>query len=222
MTVALIVAAGSGERLGADRPKALVQVAGRALVQWSIDALAEVEGIEQIVVALPAGTRAPAGVTAVVGGAVRSDSVRRALAASEAGDPVLVHDGARPLLTAQLATAVITALERSDADAAIAAAPVTDTIKRVDGDAGVVTQTLDRRELWAVQTPQVFRRDALERALEVSEQTLAQATDDAWLIERAGGKVIVVSAPVENLKVTTPVDLQMAELLLAGRSAAPI
>jgi len=222
MTVALIVAAGSGERLGATRPKALIELAGRPLVQWSIDALASVEDIEKVVVALPAGTPAPPGVTAVDGGAVRSDSVRLALAAAGDGlgetDLVLVHDAARPLVTAALAESVIAALDAdADADAAIAAVPVTDTIKRVDGSCTVI-ETLPRSELWAVQTPQVFRRGALQRALDVSAQELAQATDDAWLIERAGGKVIVVAASDENLKVTTPLDLQVAELLLAGRS----
>jgi 2-C-methyl-D-erythritol 4-phosphate cytidylyltransferase len=219
MTLALIVAAGLGERLGAGRPKALVELAGRPLVQWSIDALAEVGGVERIVVALPAGTAAPEGVIAVAGGAVRSDSVRRALAAAPEGDPVLVHDAARPLLTAKLAAAVIAALHGdASADAAIAAAPVTDTIKRVDRG-GAVSQTLDRDGLWAVQTPQVFRRAALERAQDVPEEVLAQATDDAWLIERAGGKVIVVGAGEENLKVTTARDLELAELLLARRES---
>jgi 2-C-methyl-D-erythritol 4-phosphate cytidylyltransferase len=156
-------------------------------------------------------------VSAVDGGPVRSDSVRRALAASERGDPVLIHDAARPLLTAELARAVIAALLADDgADAAIAAIPVTDTVKRVDR-AGVVSETLDRRELWAVQTPQVFRRGALERALAVPGEILAEATDDAWLIERTGGKVIVVRASEENLKVTTRLDLQVAETLLARR-----
>jgi 2-C-methyl-D-erythritol 4-phosphate cytidylyltransferase len=230
MTVALIVAAGSGERLGAGRPKALVELAGRPLVQWSIDALANVAELEQIVVALPAGTELPAGVGAtarvssVPGGASRSDSVRRALAAAgEASegagmDLVLVHDAARPLLTAALAESVIAALACDhDADAAIAALPVTDTIKRVDR-AHAVRETLDRGELWAVQTPQVFRRGALERALEVSAEELARATDDALLIERGGGRVIVVPASDENLKVTTPLDLRVAELLLAERA----
>jgi len=219
MTVALIVAAGSGERLRAGRPKALVELAGRPLVQWSIDALLQVAGMERVVVALPPGTHPPSGVTAVDGGAVRSDSVRRALAAAGDGDPVVVHDAARPLLTAELAEQVIAALARDeDADAAIAAAPVTDTVKRVDS-AGAVSETLDRSELWAVQTPQVFRRAALERALDVPEEELARATDDAWLIERRGGKVIVVRASDENLKVTTPLDLQVAELVLAGRAS---
>jgi 2-C-methyl-D-erythritol 4-phosphate cytidylyltransferase len=219
MTVALIVAAGSGERLGAARPKALVELAGRPLLEWSIDALRQVPGIERIVVALPPGVQAPAGVCAVEGGAVRSDSVRRALAAAGDGDPVLVHDAARPMLSAALAQTVIAALERDqDAAGAIAAAPVTDTVKRVDAG-GVVLETLPRSELWAVQTPQVFRRAALEGALNVPAEQLARATDDAWLVERADGKVIVVAASAENLKVTTPLDLKVAELLLEERAS---
>src|SRR6266702_4350034 len=159
MTVALIVAAGGGERLGAGVPKALVQLAGRPLLQWSIDALAAVPEVQRIVVALPQGTRAPPGVTGVVGGAVRSDSVRRALAACAEGDPVLVHDAARPLVTAELAASVLAALARDQAaDAAVAAAPVSDTVKQVTPRSDVVSRTLDRRWLWAVQTPQVFRR----------------------------------------------------------------
>jgi 2-C-methyl-D-erythritol 4-phosphate cytidylyltransferase len=218
MTIALIVAAGSGERLRADRPKALVEVAGRPMLQWSIDALAAMAEVRQIVVALPPGTEAPAGVLGVEGGATRSDSVRRALAAAGEGDPVIVHDAARPLLTPALAREVTGALrDDPQAAAAIAAAPVSDTIKRVDDD-GAVSETLARASLWAVQTPQVFRRDALERALDVSEELLASATDDAWLVERSGGRVIVVDAGGENLKVTTPLDLEMAALLLTRRS----
>jgi 2-C-methyl-D-erythritol 4-phosphate cytidylyltransferase len=230
MTVALIVAAGSGERLGLGRPKALVELAGRPLVEWSICALAQVSQIERIVVAMPpgagglSGLSAAGAVTVVDGGASRSDSVRRALdAARELQAPgeidlVLVHDAARPLVTAALAETVISALHNDPgAHAAIAALPVTDTIKRVDRQ-GAVHETLQRSALWAVQTPQVFRRDALERALEVSAEDLARATDDAWLIENDGGRVIVVRASDENLKVTTPLDLQVAELLLAGRA----
>ncbi len=217
MTVALIVAAGSGERLGAGQPKALVELAGRPLLQWSIDALQKLEGLERIVVALPPGVPAPEGVMAVEGGAVRSESVRLALAAAGPCELVLVQDAARPLLTTALARTVIEALEADEqADAAIAAVPVTDTIKALDPQ-GAVSETLDRSRLWAVQTPQVFRRDALERALAVGAEELARATDDAWLIERAGGRVIVVAAGDENLKVTTPMDLRMAELLIEAR-----
>jgi 2-C-methyl-D-erythritol 4-phosphate cytidylyltransferase len=218
LAVALIVAAGSGERLGMDGPKALVELAGRTLLQWSVDALRAVPAIEQIVVALPAGADAPEGTSGVRGGAVRSESVRLALAAAGPGDPMLVHDAARPLLTAELAQATIVALEADETlDGAIAAVPMTDTVKRVTSD-GVVGETLDRDGLWGVQTPQVFRRAALERALDVPDEVLAQATDDAWLIERAGGRVRVVESSRENLKVTTPHDLVVAEMLLASRA----
>jgi len=229
MTVALIVAAGSGERLGAGRPKARVELAGRPMYEWSVTALRETDGIERIAIAMPVDFdehahgldfAAPGGALAIVavrGGATRSESVRRALDAVGPGDPVLVHDAARPLLTPELAREVIDALAAdASADAAIAAMPVTDTVKRVDGG-GAVHETLDRGELWAVQTPQVFRRAALERALAVPAHELARATDDAWLIERDGGRVIVVRASDENLKVTTPLDLRVAELLLAER-----
>jgi 2-C-methyl-D-erythritol 4-phosphate cytidylyltransferase len=219
LAVALIVAAGSGERLGMNGPKALVELAGRTLLQWSVDALRGVPAIERIVVALPAGADAPKGTYGVEGGAVRSESVRLALAAAGPGDPVLVHDAARPLLTAELAQAAIAALEADETlDAAIAAVPMTDTVKRVTSD-GVVQETLNRDELWGVQTPQVFRRGALKRALNVSDEVLAQATDDAWLIERAGGRVGVVESTRENLKITTPHDLVVAELLIAARAA---
>ena len=217
MAVALIVAAGLGERLGAGRPKALVELAGRPLVQWSVDVLKRVPAIERIVVALPAGVEAPEGTIGVIGGAVRSESVRHALKAC-GGDPVLVHDAARPLLAAELVQDTLMAVEGKGVDAAIAATPVIDTIKQADGD-HVVRRTLDRTGLWAVQTPQVFRREALERALDVPEEVLAQATDDAWLLERAGGRVVVVPASAENLKVTTSLDLDLAGLLLARRPA---
>ncbi len=217
MTIALIVAAGSGERLGADRPKALVDVAGKPMVQWSVDALRAMEEVGQIVVALPGGAQAPAGTLGVQGGASRSDSVRRALAAADDGDLVIVHDAARPLLTPALARDVTAALQSDpQADAALAAAPVSDTIKRVD-DSGAVSETLARASLWAVQTPQVFRRGALARALDVSAELLAVATDDAWLVERVGGRVLVVNVRGENLKVTTALDLEMAAMLLSRR-----
>ncbi len=227
MAAALIVAAGSGARLGAGRPKAWVELAGRPMLAWSLDALKDAARVDRVVVATPAGlagaalelaARAGLEIEAVEGGGSRSESVRLALAVSGEGDPVLVHDAARPLLTPELASAVIDALVRDEgADAAIAAAPVTDTIKRAGPDGGEVRETLDRGELWAVQTPQVFRRAALEQALRVEAETLARATDDAWLVERSGGRVIVVPSPAENMKVTTPFDLRIAELLLGER-----
>jgi 2-C-methyl-D-erythritol 4-phosphate cytidylyltransferase len=140
--------------------------------------------------------------------------VRAALAAAPLGEAVVVHDAARPLVTPGLFVRTLAALD--GADCAIAAARVTDTIKQAGAD-GRVTATLDRSRLWAIQTPQAFRRDALARALDVGDDVLAAATDDAWLIERAGGTVRVVESSPANLKVTTPHDLRVAELLLSER-----
>ena len=137
--------------------------------------------------------------------------MRNALAAAPEARTVVVHDAARPLLTLDLVEACLAAL--MGVDGAIAAAPVTDTIKEAFPD-GTVERTLDRSRLWAVQTPQVFRADALRRALDVDEGVLAAATDDAGLVEAAGGSVRVVEAPRENFKVTSAADLARAEALL--------
>jgi len=219
MALALVVAAGRGERLGSRTPKAFVPLAGQSMLQWSIDALRRVPGVTRIVVALPPGAVAPDGTVGVPGGATRSESVRAALSAAGPGDPILVHDAARPLVTQELIERVLAGLE--GVDAAVAAAPVADTIKQAGAD-GLVRQTLDRGSLWAVQTPQAFRRAPLERALARPAEELAGATDDAWLVERDGGSVRLVAAPPENLKVTTAVDLSLAELLLGpGRERGP-
>jgi 2-C-methyl-D-erythritol 4-phosphate cytidylyltransferase len=217
MAVALIVAAGRGERLGSGRPKALVTLLGRPMLEWSVDALRAVSAVEQVIVALPEDEldAAPANTIAVAGGAVRSASVREALRASDVGDPVIVHDAARPLAAPDLFERAIAELEGSGADAVVAAAPVSDTIKEVGADGRTVARTLERDRLWSIQTPQVFRRGALEHALSnASDELLAAATDDAWLIERAGGVVRVVDSGPENIKITTSIDLRVAELLL--------
>ena len=214
MAVALVVAAGRGERLGSAGPKTLVELAGRPMLEWSLDALRSVAAIEQIVVALPDGVSAPKDCVGVVGGDVRSASVQAALQGARDAEVVLVHDGARPLVTAALIEAVLDGL--GDCDCAVAASAVTDTIKEAGPDGSVVA-TLDRSRLWSVQTPQVFRRGALERALALPQHLVAAATDEAWLVEQGGGSVRVVAAPAENIKVTTPRDLALAELLLAAR-----
>jgi 2-C-methyl-D-erythritol 4-phosphate cytidylyltransferase len=215
VAVALVVAAGRGERLGTSGPKAFVMLGGRPMLQWSIDALLAVDEIERIVVALPPGVHAPAGTIGVPGGDQRSQSVRAALRAAGEADVVLVHDAARPMLTPVIVQDCLDGLAAHDCDAAVAAAPVVDTIKESRG--GEVVRTLDRASLWAVQTPQVFNRDALERALSAGDVALAAATDDASLVEATGGTVRLVPAPRENIKVTTPLDLRLAELLLADR-----
>jgi 2-C-methyl-D-erythritol 4-phosphate cytidylyltransferase len=221
---AIVVAAGSDERLSAGRPKAFVALAGRPMVAWSLDAIAAA-GVPRAVVAVPPGHGAaaeealagaaddfPLGFALVEGGATRSASVRNALAAAGADiEAVAVHDAARPMVPAELFVATLEAL--ADADAAIAAARMTDTVKEAGADR-VVVRTHDRERLWAIQTPQAFRVDVLRRALDVAPELLAQATDDAWLVERAGGTVRVVESSPANFKVTTPHDLALAERLL--------
>ncbi len=211
--VALLVAAGSGERLGADKPKAFVVLAGKPMLHWSVEAL-QAAGLPVVVATPPNAYTYGEGIVEVRGGATRSESVRNALAAAPPSDAVIVHDAARPLVRPELFTRCLEGLQ--NAEAAIAAVPVTDTIKEAGRD-GVVQRTADRSRLWAIQTPQAFRREALERALNVRDEVLQQATDDAWLVERQGGRVVIVESTPENLKVTTPHDLRVAELLLAER-----
>jgi 2-C-methyl-D-erythritol 4-phosphate cytidylyltransferase len=203
-----------------------VPLAGRPLVEWSIAAMRAAAGVRSIVVACPPGhvhDLAVHDLGVVDGGATRSQSVANALIAVET-ELVAIHDAARPLVTPELIEGAIATLGAdSEADGAIAAAPVTDTIKRVDVEANaphVIEATVDRDRLWAAQTPQVFRVEALRRALEADPAQVEAATDEAMLVEAAGGRVLIHPAPPENLKVTTPLDLRIAELLLAERSSA--
>ena len=207
--VGIVPAGGSGERLGADRPKAFVVCAGRPLIEWSLDVLHSV--CDRVVAAVPPGHEAEPDF--VVGGESRSASVRRAVAAAPEADLFVVHDAARPLVTRELVERCIDALEPG-IDGAIAAVPMTDTVKEVASD-GRVLRTLDRTQLWAIQTPQVFKADILRRALDRDAAALAAATDDAWLVDDAGGVITVVEAFPENIKVTRESDLRIVEALLA-------
>jgi 2-C-methyl-D-erythritol 4-phosphate cytidylyltransferase len=168
------------------------------------------------------------GVLTVAGGATRSESVAAGLERVET-DLVAVHDAARPLVTPDLIDELVAKLlDRPDATAVIAAAPLSDTVKRAreprpaKGDfprgGPTVAQTVSRDHLWAAQTPQVFRTAALREALDTDPQRIAAATDDAMLVEKAGGKVLIHPSPAENLKITTPLDLRIAELLVADRT----
>jgi 2-C-methyl-D-erythritol 4-phosphate cytidylyltransferase len=206
-----------------------VPLAGRPLIEWSLEAFARASGVGPVIVALPPGSNVELGpgAVAVAGGASRSESVAAAVRLVET-DLVAVHDAARPLVTPELIDDLISKLaSRPDADGVIAAAPLTDTVKRAreprpaKGDFArggpTVAQTVSRDRLWAAQTPQVFRTEALRNALDADPRRVAAATDDAMLVEKAGGKVLIHPAPAENLKVTTPHDLRIAELLLAER-----
>jgi len=202
------------------------------MVEWSIEAFRACGSVRSIIVAAPPGHIHDFGghdLGVVAGGATRAQSVANALEAVGT-ELVAIHDAARPLLTPELVEELVADLD-ADLDAAgvIAATPVTDTVKQVAGTSVafsasetenatlVVGQTLDRSTLWAAQTPQVFRVEALRAALDVDAAARDAATDEAMLIEATGGTVLIHPTSPENLKVTTPLDLRLAELLLAAR-----
>jgi 2-C-methyl-D-erythritol 4-phosphate cytidylyltransferase len=215
---AILAAAGSGERLGLDRPKAFASLNDRPLVAEALERLDGSEWIEGIVVAAPPEWEEPcilvaeevaAGKVAetVTGGASRSESVLAALAeVPEEATVVLVHDAARPVLGEDVIERLVTALGDSW-DAAVPVLPITDTVKRVDGEA--VTETLDREGLVTVQTPQAFVAATLREAFSTLQHSVTKSTDCASLIEASGGRVRVVEGDPRLLKVTTPADLEL-------------
>lgn len=217
--VAIVVAAGSGVRLGGEVPKAVRPLAGRPLVSWSVAALAA-GGVTEVVVVVGDGLQdvfaealndAPIPWRLVVGGATRQESVARGIAALPAGEIVLVHDAARPLVPAEVVRGVVEAV-RSGAPAVIPVVPMSDTIRQV-GDAGSVV--VDRSGLRAVQTPQGFARDVLVSAHAAAAGS--DYTDDAAVCEASGYEVVLVPGSREALKITEPYDLAVAEAIVAGR-----
>ena len=221
------------------------------MVAWSVAAAARAGAVGAIVVAAPPGlegqvrealktasvdlvadsaTNSTVGAIAVIaGGETRAESVANALAHVDS-EMVVIHDAARPLVTAALIDSVVRRLaDRPDADGVIAAAPLADTVKRAreprpaKGEFArggpTVRKTESRDHLWAAQTPQAFRTARLRAAYDAADpQRVAAATDEAMLVEKAGGKVLIEPAPAWNLKVTAPEDVRVAELLLAGQS----
>src|SRR5580698_7130650 len=237
---AIIVAAGSGTRLGFEVPKAFVDLAGRSLLSYSLQTIAAVAAIEEAVIALPAGmdSRARADIKAAgleipvkltQGGAERQDSVRIALdLTSSEAELVVVHDAARPFATPTMFEAALSAAARSGG--AIVATPLADTLKRIDVDeaeddehgagdrahARIIVATVARAGLWQAQTPQAFRRDLLIRAHRRAVLEGIAATDDAHLVELLGAKVEIVEGSALNFKITTAADLHLAELTVTS------
>ncbi len=220
-TAAILVAAGRGRRMGAV-PKPFLPLAGRPMLVHALRALLEAPGVHAAVVVAPpayldaarAHTAAFPRVAAVVpGGEERQDSVAAGLEAVPQAEWVVVHDAARPLATPDLVRRVLAAA--AETGAATAALPSRDTLKEVAG--GVVRRTLDRERIWQVQTPQAFRAALLRAAHERARREGLRATDDAALVEAAGGVVRVVEGEALNLKVTTPADLELAEAVVARR-----
>ena len=220
----LIAAAGSGRRMGADRNKLLLPVNGRPVLAWTLEAAFAAESIHWIgVIGQPVDqpamaalfAQAPQPVTWIEGGSTRQESVERGLQAlPQDARQVLIHDGARCLVAPQVFNRCAEALIQGGA--VIAATPVSDTIKRVDSQ-GVITDTPDRSELWAAQTPQGFSVSELREGHAQARARNWVVTDDASLFERLGWAVRVLDAGPGNIKVTTPFDLTVAAAVLAQR-----
>lgn len=223
-TQVIIAAAGEGTRLKAQVPKAFVLVNGRALLTYSLDVFEASPLVDSVILVVP-----PAEIVAgekiigeagfkkikqvIAGGKTRTESVANGLNALDADTQyVAIHDGARPLVSLRIVEEALRVCY--DGNAVIVAVPVKPTIKRVNAIDSTVVETIDRRDLWEVQTPQVFAKDLIVRAHAAAS---ADATDDAVLVERLGERVKVVMGDYENFKVTTPEDLVIVESLLRKR-----
>ncbi|MBP5266155.1 MAG: 2-C-methyl-D-erythritol 4-phosphate cytidylyltransferase [Lachnospiraceae bacterium] len=223
---AIVLAGGSGKRMGQDTPKQYLPLAGKPLLYYPLRAF-ENSKVDEIVLVVAAGEEAYCRkefveqyhltkVTAIVaGGAERYDSVYNGLQEAT-GDYVLVHDGARAFITEEIIHATMEKVEKCHA--CVVAVPLKDTVKEVNS-AGIVEGTPDRSRLWAVQTPQAFSREKLLSSYNIiRNQSMADITDDAMIVERAGnGPVEVVRGSYENIKITTREDLLYGESILAHR-----
>ena len=222
----LIPAAGSGKRMGADRNKLLIDLAGETIFAWTLKAAQSSPSIAWIGImcqpidrpdfeAIAQNLHLTKPVVFIQGGDTRQASVYNGLQAlPPEADRVLIHDGARCLVDPQLIDRCAAAVAAGEA--VIAAAPVTDTIKRVDA-AGVITATPDRSELWGAQTPQGFAVEQLRQAHAQARREGWSVTDDASLFERLGWPVKVLESSPANIKITTPFDITIAEAVLAAR-----
>lgn len=231
MNLGVIIAAGGvGSRMGAGTSKQLMHLAGKPVVARSTGIFDEAPEVVEIVIVIdPADVEGCCAqvvekygltkVRAVVpGGETRGRSVQNGLAQLGADvDTVLVHDGARPLFPPELLAAGIRELETGGCDGVVFGTPVTDTIKEIDGEGGLVKRTPDRTRLRAAQTPQIFHRAMLKKAYAQPQDIIVSATDDASLVESAGGRVCMVEGSPDNIKITTPVDLALAEEILKRR-----
>jgi 2-C-methyl-D-erythritol 4-phosphate cytidylyltransferase len=224
--VAIVPAAGIGRRFGAGTNKPLEMICGRPMMIWVLEALESVEEISEIIPVIKDGDMACSAelieeyhISKVrrlaPGGRERQDSVFHGLnLVEDKGSIVVVHDGARPLIDPAVIVSGIRQLV--DCDGVVVGVPLKDTVKEAEN--GLVKRTLDRNMLWSVQTPQIFHYKILYNAHERAMKEPFYATDDSALVERYGGKIRVVQGSYMNIKVTTPEDLQVAELFMKMRT----
>ncbi|MDR8394100.1 2-C-methyl-D-erythritol 4-phosphate cytidylyltransferase [Aliifodinibius sp. S!AR15-10] len=223
-SVALIIpAAGSGERLNHSIPKPFIEIAGKSILEHTLSRFTPVKGLRQVVIATSAEylERARSICRAalppdmdfgcLVGGEQRQDSIFNALQQVKEADLVAVHDAVRPFVETVVIDQCIEVAE--DVGGAVVGVPAKDTIKKVDDDQ-VITDTPERKYLWQTQTPQIFKKEILNEAYAKAEQEHFQGTDDSSLVERLGYTVKMVKGNHSNFKITYPVDLKLAKLLL--------
>lgn len=224
MTTAVVPAAGKGTRLGLGLPKALIPIAGKPMIVWTVTALEQTPVVDAIVLVAPVDAfdeferlreenKWRKVVAIVAGGTDRQQSVWNGLQAMPSETEwVIVHDAARPLVKPPLIIAVWEAAQEIGT-AAIAALPCSDTVKRTL-DGVLIAETLDREQIWLAQTPQVFAADLLKEAHEQAIKDGCSATDDAMLVERLGVPIRLVMGDPTNIKITHPIDLALAETLI--------
>jgi 2-C-methyl-D-erythritol 4-phosphate cytidylyltransferase len=221
MNVAIIVAAGSGTRFGAQVPKQFVEICGKPLIVHTLERFENCPSIDEIILVLPSKdieNFQKSSLTKlkniIAGGKTRAESVYKGLkAVSGKAEIVAVHDGARPLVSCEEITATIE--KAGDAGAACLVSGISDTIKEVSG--GKISGTIDRSKLRRALTPQAFRIEILQRAFAQADLSEA-ATDECFLVEKAGFEISIVEGSARNIKITTPEDLILAKIFLEKMS----
>lgn len=227
---AIILAAGLGKRMQAGHNKQFIEICGQSVLTHTLTVFAQIPEIAKIVLVVRAGEEdtcrnmipeiAESKTVLAIGGKERQDSVHNGIRAiTWECEYILIHDGARPLVTEEVIRRTLLAAQNSGA--AICAVPVKDTIKQADSD-GNVLATIPRESLWAVQTPQVFRADLIRHAYENAYVHNHYGTDDASLVEYLGEKIKIVTGDYENIKITTPEDIPTAEQILQKRQQTHI
>lgn len=219
---AIILGAGSGSRMHSDKNKMLMKIMGKSVIERSVEAFLAIKEVDEIIVTAReqeldeyiALFENEDRVTFVIGGATRQQSVKNAVEMIDEAELILIHDGARPLIREQEIRKTIEAAKKYKA--AAVGVPVKDTIKVVDSK-GFVRKTPDRSKLFAVQTPQIFNFAIYQEAMRRVEKSGADYTDDCQLVEAAGGKVKMVVGDYSNIKITTPDDIALAEMILMKR-----
>lgn len=219
--VAIVLGAGSGTRMKIDKSKLLLEINGKTVIERSVEAFLNIDGIDRVIVTARdfdieqfSKLINDGRVSFVVGGSTRQESVKNAVMSIDEADLVIIHDGARPLILKEDIEKTIESAKQFGASAV--GVPVKDTIKVID-DNSVVISTPDRSKLFAVQTPQIFSFELYKNALNKAEQDNMDFTDDCQLIEYIGGKVKMVQGSYDNIKITTPDDIALAENILRNR-----